>query len=260
MFLNIFKKNKIFILGCQRSGTTLLRLILDSHKKIHCYGETTGYAYFEKNIKLRHKKKFEAFQLPIWTELFVEYECIRNYRSNNDKILFIFRDPKEVISSMKCLKINNKNYIEYEVSKNIKDWMNDKSRSFKKDFDKEIKDDPIAKAICYWKYKNNAFFKMKNLNWNIKLINYKNLVENPKNTIEEILKFLNIKWDNNVLHHHKIQHNEVFQNNLTLGNTKADRPIDQISLNKWQKTLSKKEIEIIEEKTKEMKEKLNNNV
>lgn len=30
----------IFIVGCQRSGTTMLRLILDSHPRISCGPET----------------------------------------------------------------------------------------------------------------------------------------------------------------------------------------------------------------------------
>lgn len=259
MFLNIFKKNKVFILGCQRSGTTLLRLILDSHRNIYCYGEINGYKYFENNLKAKHNKQIEGFQLPIWTELFVEYECIKNYKSKKDKILFIFRDPKEVISSMKCLFINDKNYIEYEVSKNINIWLNDNSRSFKKDFSSEVKDD-LSKAICYWKYKNTAFLRMKKLNWDIKLINYQHLVEKPKEQIENILKFLNIKWDEKVLQHHKIKHTEVFNNNLTLGNNKANRPIDQKSLIKWQKILSPEDVVRINEKTNELMNELNDYV
>ena len=260
VFPNLFKKNKIFILGCQRSGTTLLRLILDSHRRIYCYGEINGYAYFTENFRAKHKKKFEGFQLPIWTELFVEYDCIKKYKNLNDKILFIYRDPKEVICSMKSLKIKEKNYIQYEVCSHINTWMNDDSRSFKKTFEKEITSDEIVKAICYWKYKNMSYFKMKELKYDVHLINYKNLVTNPKTEISNILNFLKIEWDESTLCHHKTKHDEINPNNIALGNTKANRKIDKDSLNKWEKILTDYEIKLIEEKTQELLGNLNNNI
>jgi hypothetical protein len=38
---------RFFILGCQRSGTTLLRLILESHPDIFCYDEIKAYAVLQ---------------------------------------------------------------------------------------------------------------------------------------------------------------------------------------------------------------------
>lgn len=34
---------RFFITGCQRSGTTLLRLILEGHQDIRCFDETRSY-------------------------------------------------------------------------------------------------------------------------------------------------------------------------------------------------------------------------
>ena len=37
-----------FVIGCNRSGTTLTRLILESHPKVSAYDETTSYDYWRK--------------------------------------------------------------------------------------------------------------------------------------------------------------------------------------------------------------------
>ncbi len=258
------------MLGCQRSGTTLLRLILNSHPKIYCYGELTSYSFFEKNLKEHHNKKYSAFQLPIWTELFSEYDCIQKYKKEQDKILFIFRDPKQTISSMKSLScyrkdcwfgindmILEKNYINYEVVPNVNLWMNDKSRCFKEKFGKQIKKykntkwENLIKAICYWKYKNYSYFKIKKMNWKIKLVNYENLVKNPEKELRSIMKFLEIEYNKDILFHHTKKHDEICDN-FAMGQTKVDRKIDEKSIQKWKKNISEEEKIFIEEKTNKL--------
>jgi hypothetical protein len=60
---------RFLITGCQRSGTTLLRLILGSHSKIYCYDEYLAYA------RLRDGDASEAqgyqlvgYKIPRWAE------------------------------------------------------------------------------------------------------------------------------------------------------------------------------------------------
>jgi Sulfotransferase family len=37
------RSGRFFVAGCQRSGTTLLRLVLECHPRVYCFDEAIGY-------------------------------------------------------------------------------------------------------------------------------------------------------------------------------------------------------------------------
>jgi hypothetical protein len=65
---------RFFIIGCQRSGTTLLRLILNSHSEISCADENISYDVlsdsnkFQNFLETKNKKKWIGFKIPRFTE------------------------------------------------------------------------------------------------------------------------------------------------------------------------------------------------
>ena len=118
----------IFIVGCHRSGTTLLRLLLDSHPHISCGPETgflTDFARITRDPMWPHLRQY-GFPKEYWhrkvAELFdsfqSDYACARgkvrwaektpNYALHLDyinelfptcQVLHIIRDGRDVVAS-----------------------------------------------------------------------------------------------------------------------------------------------------------------
>src|SRR5450432_804888 len=120
-------QERFFILGCQRTGTTLIRLILDAHPEVFCYDELKGYAALQKCVQenLPHVRLI-GFKIPRWTEqlthrvLFdegLEGPCHNFYRG--ERILFLQRDVRDTIASMLKLKAGESNWCDIWVPRII---------------------------------------------------------------------------------------------------------------------------------------------
>jgi len=114
-----YKKNVAYIIGCQRSGNTLLRLILDSHPKVASIEELTSFELlsnqnlFESHIKIRLRsgKKLCVFKIPhIGEQLSNQDNFIRKeqkdpsfpfkFQYKGEKLIFMIRDPRAVYLSL----------------------------------------------------------------------------------------------------------------------------------------------------------------
>lgn len=93
------KSNNFIITGCQRSGTTLLKLILDSHSNISVFDEDVAGFHGEKIKDYCEQNVINGFKLPMVSN------NLNLLTSLNYKILFLVRDPRDVILSMQKLMI-----------------------------------------------------------------------------------------------------------------------------------------------------------
>lgn len=276
--INVNNIKRFFIVGCQRSGTTLLRLVTDSHPQIHCFSEIKAYRAAEDGFRpgqVDDNVKQIGFQVPMWTELFDEYDCIRQKLAplklhiNGWPVIFMTRDVRDVIASMILLKDEKENFIETDIFRNMKMWLKDTSRRLQSRygdmlFDEKIKETYeileidrteeeypqlwlIIWAAIYWRYKTEFYFDMAEKGYNILPVKYEELVQNPKQQLQRICYFLDLPWHDNLLRHHELPHEGVVDptNQTTMGDTRLDRAIDTNSLNKWNEVLTEKQVKCI---------------
>src|SRR5437764_12265167 len=103
-----------FITGCQRSGTTLLRLVLECHPQIFCFDELHSYrALSSFSFETTISKPLVGFKIPRWAEQ-LDYPLLRDFGLAHEaqqiykgqKILFLVRDYRDAIASMLKLRGN----------------------------------------------------------------------------------------------------------------------------------------------------------
>lgn len=236
-------QRRVLIAGCHRSGTTLLRLILDSHKDIHCFDEWTSYDILSDKKFHNKDNPILGFKIPNWTELIVDYLDYRQYY-NNDPILFMMRDVRAVIASMVTLPTGEGTWFKGLVRKMDKEWPNDPyKKEFFKKYGNELEEinnkseSSYRKAALYWKYKNSKYLDMVKLSWPVLPIRYECFVKEPLIHLEVITDFLSANLDCNMLVHYDVEHDEVF-NGYAVGNSLVSRSIDTSSVNKWKTILT----------------------
>ncbi len=263
-------QRRIYLVGCQRSGTTLLRLILESHPDFFCYDELLGYQVLASSGASdsdgsSHNRVL--FKIPRWCEQLLDevlwdeglpYEASNFYRG--EKIIFLVRDPRAVVGSMRKLTAGPKIWLETfpKAIMGAKLHRNEKFRSeYGAEYEQAIhsRHPSVSLGALYWKYKSAAYFQYAEQGLPIILIRYEFLVTRPEETLRALCEFLGTPWQEELLHHQSLEHAELFPDGYTLGGTDPRLPIHDRSVGEWPSLLSETEIEEIERVTAELQTK-----
>lgn len=245
-----------FILGCQRSGTTLMRLILDSHSKIHCYDESKSYQILRTHGNqfpddIKNKKDLIGFKVLGYAEQMtypVLMEPVNNTKIPNlyssEKLIFMYRDVRDVIASMRnYIQKNGLSWLDNWIMPTINFWqanIPEFEKKFNGDlkFAKQSKNKIISFAAIYWKFKTQSMLNYEQKNFKMLKIKYEDLVSHPDLTIKKITDFLAIPWERSLLNHHLITHSEVDKIGLTVGMNDSKKAIHENSIGSYEKFLS----------------------
>jgi protein-tyrosine sulfotransferase len=234
----IRKQPILFILGHPRSGTTLIRAILDSHSKIFCGPETKIFPTLLRNLnefqqlainKNFVQKSFFSFnKLHEATALFMFHFLINNlkrstilcahdphstiYMQNlheifpNAKFVYMIRDGRaSVFSYLKYLNIetNRQNYYDYLLK-----WNEFTKKSYEQC---QI----IGERQC-------------------KIIKYEDLVLDKKNTVKKLANFLNIDFEeSSMMNHEKLIGTKIILERDGWSSDQVNKSIYTNSLKSW---------------------------
>jgi hypothetical protein len=247
----------ILITGCQRSGTTLLHLILDSHPDITgidepVFGEIPLIEYLHN--PLYHPNV--SFKLPA-----ASYQAEFIKTISGIKVLWCIRDPRDVVLSMMNLKVLIKKDAalpwvihpegavrEIEnIAETLQKKMGDELINHYKIY-KEISrklpslwtiEEKVYVASLCWRMKQDLLTIYEEHGITYQVVHYESLINNPENVIRGVLDFIGIPWHENVLRHH------LLHSGVSVGSTVNTRPIDNSNTGKWVTTFDPKILNII---------------
>lgn len=222
--LNAMSGKCVFILGCQRSGTTLLYMMMTSHPSI------TGKNEDEAAYRLPRIKPL------FWNCMRFKHTCYKLPTKASDPdfilkrfpaatILWLIRHPYSVISSMRSLIMNavGENWLKVSAMSELERL----TRLFPEIPSLNVcPDDEIALGATVWKYKMLALEKFRTYGLTPHIVKYEDLLTRPKETLSPMLSRLGLPWSDRILAH-EIRHAKK----VYCGNNIGSKPLDPSKIN-----------------------------
>ncbi len=234
------------IVGCQRTGTTLMRLVLECHSQVSCLDEGRAYLALASGDRPSPADKARVgFKVPRWTEQLAE-ERLSDYRFDveadrfydRQPVLFMLRDVRDTVASMATLKAGRRSWLEVWGIPTV-DWKIERSREFRDRFSAEIRLLEASRrprmiyAALYWKYKSVSYLDYMARGWPVLGVRYEDLVRAPEPELRRVADFLGLPWEPGLLDHPRSPHGEILPSGNAIGGTHPGRSIDTASLGRW---------------------------
>jgi hypothetical protein len=237
--------NWFLIVGCQRSGTTLMRLILECHSRIECLDESRSYQAIAGRLDHAHRKPWLGLKAPCITEQLANdtvSDIFTLPRSRNpyrgQPLVFLVRDARDTVASMVTLRIGRRRWIDFFVEPTLRDKVRH-DPAFVERYGSawvelaEARFPAEARAALYWRYKVDALFEYQRRGWPVVAIRYEDLTNAPERELRKVCEALAVPWELALLDHPSFAHGEIGPDRLAIGNTDSNRSIDTNSVGRW---------------------------
>ncbi len=248
---------RFFIIGCQRSGTTLLRLVLGSHSKIYCYDEFLAYTRLRDGETLEAESHpWVGFKIPRWTEQLADpiltdegHDVVAMNFYAREPIFFLIRDVRDVVASMANLLAQAQGAVSWLEAWGVRILAaKGATPEFRQRYHRELDlaaRDRYAAGALYWKFKTEAFFDYANRGWPITAVRYERLASEARLEIPKFTERLGLELEPALFRHHELQHPETDNQGIAVGNTDPRRAIDDASVGQWREKLPRHAIDTI---------------
>lgn len=247
-----------FIVGCGRSGTTLLKTILNAHPNVFVAPETFYFRSIKKKIKASEKEPWKSVNFwwlrdagitPASLQPFAQKRL--EHAHSEDAVIFGSIMDFYASRHENCL-IGEKtpshvNYIDqiraiYPDAKFIQIYRDPRAvySSFRK---VNVGSRFISEIMKEW-INAAAVMQLRTSDENYLGIKYESLVENPEKILQAICDFLGLPWDETILDFHSRKEAGFAQEQIHHQNTQ--KPLFQSSVKAWQDELQPTEVALIE--------------
>jgi hypothetical protein len=231
------------MVGAMGSGTTLLRLILDSHERIAVPRETgfmraqlahrfIPFKWSGKNWYKRlgwSDEEFDALQRDFYDTVFrryVEKHGKQRWGEKTPLHTWHIDDMARVFPDAVFIGIVR--HPGGSIASNMTRW-----------------DDTLRRARHhYWRYNTEIVRQAANHRDRFVLMRYEELVLQPEPVMRELLDWLGEPWDDTVLEHHTVQATRAGTMKVE-GRNKRDDPIDASRISKWTERLDDRAKDVI---------------
>lgn len=246
---------RAFIAGCQRSGTTLLRLALEAHRRIAGVDEQEAYKWLLSSDTsgaaardLPHAD-WLVFKVPrfseqlLWANLLdPDYGQFANFY-RREPVVFLVRDPRDVVSSMMALRVAEgeaswlKRYAPPMVESRLARDGAEKHEVLVAALSASSWAPHVVGAV-YWVLKNAALLDYRREELPVKLVGYEQLVAQPEAELRRIVEFLDLPWDEALLAHQTTEHDQLRPDGRTIGLSDPATPIHSRSVGRFRRDLT----------------------
>jgi protein-tyrosine sulfotransferase len=229
---NLTKKTPpiVFIGGSPRSGTTLMRVMLDAHPMVRCGEETRiipRFIDYMHSILEKEQSNSEAINAANGAYI---YEIIRRHGRNasylctkdpttleyseylaslfpNAKFILMIRDARATVHSVDSRYINSGGYQIKNLRENFENW-------------NKLIENMYSQCIIIGSERCLPVY-------------YEQLVLHPEQELRKILSFLNLQWNDRVLSHEKFIGSKISLSKTEKSSDQVVKPINLEGLDLW---------------------------
>ena len=228
--------NLFLIVGCQRSGTTMLESILNAHPDVRVIGEEdrAAYRYFFKEADVAELNDGSVgLRIPVATH---ELESALTWYGDA-RALFVLRDPRDVVASMHVARAGEDPWIAKEGHGEIERTLRNLPDNGRLEAKlQQLYDDiddrgDVRFGAFLWMLKNRYIPLYSRSPLPTKLVRYEVLVSEPEPYLRQICDHLGLEWSDRLLEHGKY-------NEGTWAGTNKAEPIHERSIEAYRNRLT----------------------